>query len=67
MDPKAKTNACKFTEFSLVLTLVYLAIKVSGADSVSDQNPVSAENGLSTLIAKQHLLLHRQASSMFAA
>jgi len=36
MEPKAKTNTYKFTEFSVVLTLVYLAIKVSDTDSVTE-------------------------------
>jgi len=36
MDPKTKTNTFEFTEFSLVLTLVYLEIKVSDTDSVTE-------------------------------
>jgi len=36
MDPKTKTNTYEFTEFGLVLTLVYLAIKVSDIDSVTE-------------------------------
>jgi len=36
MGPKTKTNAYEFTEFSLVLNLVYLAIKVSDTDSVTE-------------------------------
>jgi len=38
MGPKTKTNTHEFTEFSLVLTLAYLAIKVSDIhiDSVTD-------------------------------
>jgi len=35
MEPKTKTNSFQFTEFSLVLTLVYLAIKLSDTDSVT--------------------------------
>jgi len=33
MGPKTKTKTHEFTEFSLFLTLVYLAIKVSGTNS----------------------------------
>ena len=36
MGPKAKTNTYGFTWFTLVLTLVYVAIKVSDADSVTE-------------------------------
>jgi len=36
MGPKKKTNTYKFTEFSLVLTLAYLAIKVSDTNSVTE-------------------------------
>jgi len=36
MGPKMKTNTYEFTEFSLVLTLVYLAIKVSDTNSVTE-------------------------------
>jgi len=35
MGPETKTNTYEFTEFSLVLTLVYLAIDVSETDSVT--------------------------------
>ena len=36
MGSKMKTNTYEVTEFSLVLTLVYLAIKVSDTDSVTE-------------------------------
>jgi len=36
MGPKTKTNTYKFTEFSLVLTIAYLAIKVSDTKSVTE-------------------------------
>jgi len=35
MDPKRKQITHEFTEFSFVLTLVYLAIKVSDTDLVT--------------------------------
>jgi len=35
MNPKREQNTYEFTEFSLVLTLAYLAIKVSDTDSVT--------------------------------
>ena len=36
MGPKTKTNTYEFTEFSLVLTLSYLAISVSDTNSVTE-------------------------------
>jgi len=36
MGPKTKTNTYEFTEFCLVLTLVYLAIKVTDTDPVTE-------------------------------
>jgi len=35
MGPKTKTITYEYTEFSLVLSLVYLAIKVSDTNSVA--------------------------------
>jgi len=35
MGPKSKTNTYELTEFSLILTLVYLTIKVSGTNSMT--------------------------------
>jgi len=36
MGPKTKTNTYEFTEFNFVLTLVYLVIKVSDTNSVTE-------------------------------
>jgi len=36
MGPKTKTNTYEFTEFSLVLTQLYLAIKMSDTNSVTE-------------------------------
>jgi len=37
MGPQTKTNTYDFTEFTSVLTLVYLAIKVSDTNSVTER------------------------------
>lgn len=48
MDSITKTNTYEFTEFSVVLTIVYLTIKVSDPDSVIEwiYSPLSAKRNL---------------------
>jgi len=71
IGPKTKTNTHEYPEFSLLLTLLYLAIKVSDTNSVTEQiySPLLRSVSLSLCslpMAKRLLLLRKQASSMFA-
>jgi len=72
MGQKTKTNTYEFTEFSLLPTVVYLAIEVSDTNLTTKwiHSPLSkmvfrSFSLCSLLIGKQLLLLRIQASSMF--
>jgi len=51
MGPKTQTNTCEITEFSLGLTIVYLAMRASDTDSVTEWIfNLLTENGLSVSV-----------------